>query len=307
MSSYNYSCYHFTKTVQEGQITQGEFVVVAVLNGITIIPAIVLNALVLVSIWRTPALHTPSMVLLGTLALSDFSVGILAQPLLVAWAAIELRASEWLKMYCDIATANSICTTYFGAVSLLSITAVAVDRFLALHLHLRYTVIITVKKITFVCSGMWLLAVEFGLSVILFGIRKFSIALCVVVGICAVVIIISYFKIYSVIRKHRNQIQVVAPVNTSCEDSSISNVTLSLKYRTSVRNSLYIYLAFVLCYIPCFAAFAYYDITGDNHGFATFAKISISIVLMNSGINPIIYCWKMTELRYAVRKTVPFS
>ncbi|XP_032232302.2 histamine H2 receptor [Nematostella vectensis] len=308
MLVYNFSCYHLTKWVQEGQITQGECVIVAVLNGITIFPAIVLNALVLVSIWRTPALHTPSMVLLGSLALSDFGVGILAQPLIVVSAAMELKASEWPKMYCDIATVYCFFSSHFCGVSLLSITAVVVDRFMALHLHLRYRAIITAKKVSIVCCGIWLAAVEFGLSFILYGIQKYNITLCCVTGICAVVIIVSYFSIYKIIRKHRNQIQVVGPVNTSCEeDSSIFNVTSSLKYRKSIRNSLYIYFAFVLCYIPCFLAFAYYDITGDNNRSATFVKISVTIVFMNSGINPVIYCWKMKELRCAVRKTLPFS
>ncbi|EDO49887.1 predicted protein, partial [Nematostella vectensis] len=140
-----------------------EFIIVAVLNGITFLPAIALNVLVLFSIWRTSTLHTPSMVLLGNLALSDFAVGIIAQPILAAWSALELRASERPNTYCDFATIYGITSTSFGAVSLLSITSVAVDRFLALHLHLRYNAIVTLKKAIAACAVNWILAVVLGI------------------------------------------------------------------------------------------------------------------------------------------------
>ncbi|XP_048578357.1 5-hydroxytryptamine receptor 1F [Nematostella vectensis] len=134
---FNYACYHFTEWVQEGQITRPEFIIIAVLNGITILPAILLNALVLFSIWRTPTLHTPAMVLLCNLALSDFAVGIIAQPITVTSVVLELSPSVKPASFCSIAVFYGITSSLFAGVSLLSITAVAVDRFLALHLHLR--------------------------------------------------------------------------------------------------------------------------------------------------------------------------
>ncbi|EDO40155.1 predicted protein [Nematostella vectensis] len=302
MPYYNFSCYHFTKWVEEDQITQTEFAIIAVLNGVTILPAIILNALVLVSIWRTPALHTPAMVLLGNLALSDFAVGIIAQPVLAAWTALELRASERPHTYCDVATLYGITSTGLGAVSLFSITAVAVDRFLALHLHLRYKAIVTIKKAIVVCAVNWLFAVLSGVWWIIFGVNSFNVILCCVMGICAIIIMASYVNICNVVHQHRNQIQVV-PAETSCIESCVPNVSSNIKYRKSVRTSLYIYFAFVLCYIPCFAAFLYYGITADNSRSGFFVKVTTTIVLMNSGINPAIYCWKMKELRCAVRSS----
>ncbi|EDO48033.1 predicted protein, partial [Nematostella vectensis] len=263
------------------------FIIVAVLNLITILPAFFLNALVLISIWRTSMLHTPAMVLLGNLALSDLAVGIIAQPAVLSWTALELKAAECEKTYCIFATLFGILSSFFSVVSGLSITTVAVDRFLALYLHLKYQSLITMKMVTIVCIVVWFLAAIIGVSWILFGMETYNVIICSVMVICVTIILVCYFKIYNVMRKHLNQIQV-APVNTPREDSTAFNVTSSLKYKKSVIFSLYIYFAFVLCYMPCFAAFAYHGITGDNR-FATFLKMSVTVVLMNSGMNPVIY------------------
>ena len=59
----------------------------SVLNAPLILISIVGNALVLLAIFRTPSIHSTSMIMLTSLAFSDLSdllVGLLAQPLFIA-------------------------------------------------------------------------------------------------------------------------------------------------------------------------------------------------------------------------------
>ncbi|EDO48905.1 predicted protein [Nematostella vectensis] len=215
----NFSCYHYSTWAQKDPITQTEFAIISGLNGITILPAIVLNALVLISMWRTPALHTPSMVLMANLALSDFAVGAIAQPILIAYAALEFEVDNWPRTFCYVALMFGNTGTVFGGVSMLSITAIALDRFLALHYHLRYPAIVTAKKAIAVCLALWAFSSFLLATWYIFGngIYVFIVNVCIVIlfGIS----IVSYSKIYKVIKRHQTQVHVVESSVTACGDT----------------------------------------------------------------------------------------
>ncbi|EDO44331.1 predicted protein [Nematostella vectensis] len=297
----NLSCYHFSTWAQKGPVTQIEFAIISWLNGITILPAIVLNTLVLISIWRTPALHTPSMVLMANLALSDLAVGAIAQPIMISYAALEFEVDNWPRTFCYVAMMFGNAGTVFGGVSTLSLTAIAFDRFLALHYHLRYPAIVTTKKAIAVCIVFW--AFSFFLVAIWYTlgnkIYMFIVNVCIVVlfGIT----IVSYFKIYKVIKRHQTQIHVVESSVTACgETGSNAHSTPNIKrYKKSVMNSLVVYFVFVACSTPFACALAYWEVTQNDYMSPILVRLSTSVVFSNSCINPIIYCWKMRELREA--------
>ena len=90
------------------------------------------NALVLAAIIKTPSIRsTPHMIMLCSLAVSDFLVGLIAQPINIA----EQLTEDHIVYYVVMLTGPSLCV-----VSLMTITAITVDRFLALHYHMRYLV-----------------------------------------------------------------------------------------------------------------------------------------------------------------------
>ncbi|XP_032225934.1 histamine H2 receptor-like [Nematostella vectensis] len=311
--TYNYSCYHFTDWINEGHITQAEFIVIAVLNGVTILPNIFLNFMVLVSIWRTPTLHTPALVLIFNLALSDLSVGFISQPVILAWNALEFDAAKWPKLYCGLCVSFGFTSTMFGSLSLLSLTAVAVDRYLALRLHLRYSAVCTMKRSVDVCVALWVVSLCVAISWFLVGNTIFNIILNSCMAICFNIIISCYFHIYRILKKHQRQIRGAQTLgsfqNSTSQFSSTSTasnvLTANIKqYQKSVIHSLYIYFFFILCYMPCSVALAYFELSRDNRRSPSFVKIFTCIVLANSAINPCIYCWKMRELRTAVRHTL---
>ncbi|EDO38296.1 predicted protein [Nematostella vectensis] len=302
---FNYACYHFTEWVQQGQITRPEFIIIAVLNGITILPAILLNALVLFSIWRTPTLHTPAMVLLCNLALSDFAVGIIAQPITVTSVVLELSPSVKPASFCSIAVFYGITSSLFAGVSLLSITAVAVDRFLALHLHLRYRMVVTRRSIIIYGGISWIVSSCIAPLWILLGMDRYSAIISGLVALCMVLIVLSYIHIFKVLQKHQSQITALQrSVNKTNSKNGPSGQTNMRRYKKSVISSLYIYFAFILCYLPLFLSLTYYAVTNENYFSPRLVRMSTVIVLTNSATNPAIYCWKIPELRNAVRDTL---
>ena len=111
-------------------------IVNCVLNVPLIIISIIGNTLVLAAILRTPSLRSPSIVLLCSLAVSDLLVGLVVQPLYVA----SLTGHGSLLQALNVMV-FSLC----GA-SLFAITAISVDRFLALHYHMRYPSLVTTHR-----------------------------------------------------------------------------------------------------------------------------------------------------------------
>ena len=108
------------------------------------------NALVLAAIIRTPSIRsTPHMIMLCSLAVSDFLVGLVTQPIYIAQQLTE----DYIVNYVVMFTGPSLCV-----VSLMTITAITVDRFLALHYHMRYVTIVTESRVKYALTVIWLLS-----------------------------------------------------------------------------------------------------------------------------------------------------
>ena len=111
---------------KEDNCTPATTVIISfVVNAPLMLISILGNALVLAAIIRTPSIRsTPHMIMLCSLAVSDFLVGLIAQPIYIA---------EQLTKTGSIYLVWKITASSFSLVSLMAITAITVDRFLALH------------------------------------------------------------------------------------------------------------------------------------------------------------------------------
>ena len=101
-----------------------------ILNASLMLLSIIGNALVLVTILRTPSIRSPSVIFLCNLAVSDLLVGLVVEP---AYIAEQIVRTVTVPQ-------KAVKTMGFAgcSVSLWTITAITVDRFLALHYHLQY-------------------------------------------------------------------------------------------------------------------------------------------------------------------------
>ena len=89
------------------------------------------------TIWRSPPLRSSSITLLFGLALSDLCVGIVSEPLNVGFQAVVFTNSG-KSTSCTITNARTLISVFLTAVTLLTLSAMSVDRYLAIYLHLRY-------------------------------------------------------------------------------------------------------------------------------------------------------------------------
>ena len=135
-------------------------IVNCVLNGLLSITAALGNGIVLFAIWRTPALHSLSNTLLFGLALTDFFVGLVTQPLKVTSCVIFLVSKEEVPL--DLRNAFDVLTIILTAASFSTATAISVDRYLVFYLHLKYQVLVTNKKVLVVIAFSWLISILSG-------------------------------------------------------------------------------------------------------------------------------------------------
>ena len=254
--------------------------------------AIMLNIVTIHAIRKTPSLPKTLKTLLLSLAVSDVGVGFLVQPfyisLLVKW--IQRMISN-----CNTYEIFSIIAIFFGTTSFLGVVAVSVDRFLAIHLHLRYQELVTHKRVVAMVISIWVSSTFLSLTLLWTPSSTSTIFLCiVVVGLLLTKMV--YIRIYLAARRHKNQIQSLQ-VQQVTQANEIANFASLMKSAVGI---FYVYLLFLICYLPYVIGLPVFEIAGSN---ITSKKLHISfttIVLLNSSLNPVIYCWKMRHIRNTV-------
>ena len=128
------------------------------LNIFLSISAFLMKTLILGSLRKETSLHPPSKLLYRNLAITDLCVGIIVEPAAVIyWSSVvkERRVICYYANWIAVFSSHTLC-----AVSLLTLTAISVDRLLALLLGLRYRQIVTFKRTCITAFGFWILSIE---------------------------------------------------------------------------------------------------------------------------------------------------
>lgn len=97
------------------------------------------NSAILITIWKTSSLHSVANILLSSLAVSDLAVGLIVQPLFIA--SVQCRVYSVFIVYATMGK-------FFSIASFFTVTAIGIERLLALQLHLRYHALVTPFRVT---------------------------------------------------------------------------------------------------------------------------------------------------------------
>ena len=255
------------------------------------------NALIIVALQKVSSLHSASRLLLGCLAVTDLGVGLITQPIRIAL----FLSPENSKVCYYLSLLFESIGYVLCAVSLLTLTAISVDRLLALMLGLRYRRIVTLRTTSVVVVFLWL----FIISIVSVAFYNFQIAInisYIVVLSCIATSTYCYMKIYLTLRHHQTQVQ--GEVHQRQQDGQ--GITLNIaRYRKTVSSALWIQMTLVACYLPYSAFTAFMVLSGiDKPALSLVWSLTISLLLLNSSLNPFLYCWKIREVRQAVKDTI---
>ena len=277
-----------------------ELIVLLVLNTFLSITAFLGNTLILVALHKESSLHPPSKLLLRSLAITDLLVGIIVEPLYVAYL-MSVKSKRWDICY-NVNVALFIASHILCSVSLLVLTAISVDRLLALWLGLRYRHVVTLRGVYITVIVMWVLSIVVTTSFI-WNELLFSLLLFIHLSLCLSIIIFSYMKIFFTLRHY----QIQAEINVAFQEQPRQAIPLNIaRYRKALYSALWVQVTLFICYLPFVITEALTDLKSVKLSSSVYLTktFSFSFVFLNSSLNPFLYCWKIKEVRQAVKHTI---
>ena len=255
--------------------------------------AVLGNTLILIALHKETSLHPPSKILLRSLTSSYLCLGVLTLVLQTSWISIALK--QWKTCQYLYAVHHIASTTLFG-VSLFTTTAISVDRLLALLLGLRYRQVVIVKRV-YATVVVILVVPTFGTVIEVYIADEHRIVTTSTTMLCLILSIYCYLRIYLKLR-HR-QIEVRQANQTT-------PISLA-RYRNSVCNALWMQLVLVFCVIPfCVVTPFTYPTVGRRQSSALHIALmsAATLAFFNASVNPFLYCWKIKQVRRAVKNTL---
>ena len=271
-----------------------------IFNLVFSVVAVLGNLLVIHALWKSSSIPATAKKLFLSLALSDFAVGMLPQLMWGIIIAVMLsktsNGDSNFASFCPvIVTACYFFTFSLCSASFFTIAVIAVDRLLAISLHLRYHELVTSKRINMLLIMLWLTSGVTASISILFPVANKIIATFQV--ILLLLTTVAYIRIYKVVRYHRIQIQSQLQLqNFEVEDLH--------RQKKSAWNALIVYVTFLFCYLPFYVSvlFVLIDTEGMSPLIANYA--TLLVIFLNSSLNPLVYCWRYREIRNIVRSSL---
>ena len=255
--------------------------------------AVIGNALVLVSMLKTPSIRSMSKTMLASLAFSDLLVGLLAQPLFIADELQSLKKKDPI-----LYRLSAMIGFFVGGVSLGTITVITVDRLLALHYHMRHVLIVTKTRVKYTLGIIWL-GMFLSLGVYLWDKYIFHFMGGIFSAVCIIICTFSYIRIYRIVRYHQHQIHV----QQNAVENASAGIQIPLgRLKKSAMSTFVFYFCMIVCYFPYFVLLTLFGTLRIE--WKPEWTFSTTFACMNSAINPVLYCWRLCELREAVIKTI---
>ena len=274
-----------------------QLIFLTAVHSILSITAFLGNTLILVALHKESSLHPPSKLLFRSLATTDICVGLIVQPLLVTYY-ISVLSKRW--NICHHASDVLQLTGYIlTAVSLFTVTAISVDRLLALFLGLRYRQVVTLKRIFIIVTVCWVVSAV-GSSIYFWNHRVTLWFGYSVITLCLFISIFCYAKIFITLRQYKVQAQGNVYQGQPSQRVSLNRA----RYKKTVTSALWVQLTLVACYLPHGIVDLLVLQRGLSPSLLVVRLFTVTLVVLNSTLNPILYCWKIREVRQAVKDTL---
>ena len=112
--------------------------------------------------------------------------------------------------------------------------------------------------------------------------------------------IVSYTKIFVTLHHHQTQVQDHGQQQQPSQTAPL-NIA---RYKKAVSSALWVQIALVICYLPYAIVRACINSSGLTSSSFLALEVTATLVYLNSSLNPFLYCWKISEVRQAVKQTI---
>ncbi|XP_039673276.1 trace amine-associated receptor 7e-like [Perca fluviatilis] len=271
---------------------------------------VTLNLLIVISISHYRQLHTPTNILLLSLAVSDFLVGLMLMP-----REVLRQTSCWFL-------GDLVCATYIifsgiiPSASIVDMVLISVDRYVAICDPLHYTTRITVNRVKLCVCLCWLCSVSYSFLFVKDvltqpGRYNSCYGECVLVVdfvLGPVDVVLSFIVPVTVIIALYVRVFAVAVSQARAMRSHITAVTLQLsetpKAKKSELKAARTLGVLVVVFLMCFCPYYSVSLAGDSLVNASSASYVLFVFYCNSCLNPVIYALFYPWFRKAVKLIV---
>ena len=246
------------------------------------------------------SIHPPTKLLLQCLTVTDLCVGVISQPLFVSMILNSVTKKN-MNILHYLLTATFASSFTLSGVSIYTLTALSVDRLLALLLGLRYRQVVTLRRVFAAICFFWLMSISIGF-IYSFWRHNIVFSTGAVIGmVCLSMSLFSYSKIFLTLGQREAKVQFQAR-----HERARGSISLNIaRYKKSVSSIAWVQLALVVWFVPFYIAFFIIVLSGWRGRTLDFLAACVTTVLYsNSSLNPILYCWKIKDVRRAMETTV---
>ena len=278
-------------TLNQSPLVRSVIISIVLVNILACPPTVVLNMLVMVAVKVKSRLRTnKSNILIAALASTDFAVGLFVQPVFIAnWIIMLVRNS--FQGVCFLTIWSRVGFSTLSAVSVLHLALLSGERFLALNRPFAYINLITTTRLLFSSVLTW----SISLCVLIpLSLDKAAAVFTniVVNGKAMILIIFCHVAVFRELRRHK---QRIAALQVTQEERA-----RFAREKKAFKLTVVIVAVLVLCFLSFVVApvFVLQNPSGMPWELAPIIKeLSISIMLLNSLLNPIIYSISMKQFR----------
>ena len=272
-----------------------------IINGISCPLAVLLNVLVIIAVKRRPRLQTNANILLASLAATDgLLTALLVQPSFILWKTLQLLGWKRQETMDAILFHNSSLRTAVMCSSL-HLMLVTGERLIAIKFTTRYPYVVTKQNIKRALTVLWMLAITWRIAETLeqvygkSGIVYMNFPLAFIVISCAIFITCSSVILYRETLRQRKKIKTQQLPQEAVERFAKENKAL--------KTTVYLIGAVVFCLLPMgFFLLWVFSLPPGVHPtkvkfYFAFAPWIRTFGILNSLLNPLIYCWRQKEMR----------
>jgi hypothetical protein len=235
-------------------------------------------------------------------------VGAVGQPIMVLKdVLIMTKRNEWFDAICTAALIGRALTYWLGSVSMCTLTVISIDRFLAIKLKASYPNVVTLKRISAFPLLWWVVGGVLFLYFFFFSnveLKTVIILLSIAMTCLLSIITISYYK---AVKLMKTLMAKTSPKDADGQTCKSSHFDIS-KYQKSLKTMSIVFSAIMAFYLPHFIAVLV--IAASPNGYEknilkyNLAACAEVLLLANSTLNPLLYLWRMRDLREAAKTSL---
>ena len=267
-------------------------------NGILIIPTILLNAVAIITIWKSSQLsRKPCYFIILVQSVTDLAVGFVGLPLFIFYLKSGIGGDA---NHCTLVFLTFRLTLLPAGLSSITLIALTLERYIAILHPYSYCSEVTKKRLLLFIGcfdALEILVLAFSL----YSRRFLEIYVEVKVTFALMSVVFTYTRIYLVVRKiARSQCKPQDP-------SSEENLTRMKLFLREIKQAKACFIVviyfFVLSFLPATIAIPFFPMLDMFEELAVRVWV-VTLGLLNSSANSVVFFWAKTMLKKEAVKMV---